>query len=729
MSLTLSNTLQNNISDDNIPLLQPWGIFPPPIVYNYNSNLLTLTPQLTINFRIRDIIGLTQFSNYESFELLARQYYQPSNTIEWLNPSCYIGHGYPNTLNVSEVYYNGLSFEFRPLFQNLPLLPTGTYTFNHEFIIRGLDASGSWNVIDTHTFQTILNVQSVGVIVFPLWINFFHQQGNTLPQKEISVNGNNWELRSQPNFVLSSTDPGVIITSESISGQTFYKAQGNGTAIVNCTLGEYYDTETSYESQDLTSFIDVYAENNYQSSIQISVDVVETPILSVNVTQLDFYAVKEVFEPNPIDIIVLSTHPPYSISKSPWLQVFDATAEIEGVIRPVKRVIPIPTSNMEVGQYDGFVKFSDTVDGDFIEIDIPVTYNLEGFVQSPYQQSRHAFTLDSVFFRFLTQYPNSYFQIEALIKTYSFFDSIEKITTIFEKVPVFQGKGELNFGQIIHRLMSKFTAPNENYLQYKPALLSLSVKEINLINNEVVRETFIQEKPFLAGLSKGMNYNYGFLNFNKKADRVTVNSFFYLNLFVPDNGYELKLFKNGTQVQTIPILNPSGYIVSKKIFFNEFRQGDIIEYKLEPSSLIEIPNSPSKMFYVIPESYFSNHIIWEDEFLLQSAFEFTGALKIQAEFENRTQNTYKNFAEVMEIITNTKVNKLSISTGWIIKDSIDTIESLLRSKKAWLVNSNNEIALRPITKSVIAEDTERELVEFLIEFQINRSYNEETYFF
>lgn len=727
MSLTLSANPQNNLPILNEPLFQSWGPVPSSNTYQFNTILMVDPTPLEINFLIRDIIGLPEYAGYSEFELIARQLFSPA-TPQWLNESCYTAQGYPNDISSSIPYENGMEFTFTPSFQNLALLSAGTYTFTHEFVIRGKDSIGFWVTLDSHSHQTILKVSNSIVEYFPEWLNFFHTQGNTLPYEEISINGTNWELRGHANFILSSTTPGVTISTEIVSGQTLYRASGTGVAVIRCTIGTFFDEQSSYTLQERISGLDVYADDVFQSAILIRVDVVTTPTLSVTPNALSFTAIKGIVEPVPIDLVILASEPPYTLTKSPWLEVTETTAEIDGIIRPVTRVSPIATSNMDAGQYDGFVKLSDTVDGELVEINIPVTYNLEGFIQSPYLQNNQAFTLDPVYFNFFTQYPDTFFQVEALIKTYSFFDSIEKVTTIFEKVPVFQGRGQLNFGQTIHRLMNKFTAPNTNYLQYKPALLSLTVKETNISDGEIIREAFIQDKPFLAGLSIGQSGNYGFLDFNKKADRVTVNSLYYLNIFVPQGSYELRVFKNGTQIDTIPLIPTNGYVVLNQISFSNFQIGDIVDYSLH---VVGDANAqpPTKRFYVIPESRYSFNVVWENEFLLQTIFEFTGAAKIQAEFENRTQNTYKNFVEVMEIITNTKVNKLSMSTGWIIKDSIDTIESLLRSKKAWLLTGNNQIALRPITKSVIAEDTERELVEYLIEFQINRSYNEETYFF
>ena len=51
----------------------------------------------------------------------------------------------------------------------------------------------------------------------------------------------------------------------------------------------------------------------------------------------------------------------------------------------------------------------------------------------------------------------------------------------------------------------------------------------------------------------------------------------------------------------------------------------------------------------------------------------------------------------------------------------------MRSKRAWLPLADKTIELRPLSKTMVNQDTERELIDYTIEFQINRQYNEETY--
>ena len=103
---------------------------------------------------------------------------------------------------------------------------------------------------------------------------------------------------------------------------------------------------------------------------------------------------------------------------------------------------------------------------------------------------------------------------------------------------------------------------------------------------------------------------------------------------------------------------------------------------------------------------------------MKSILECTGGISIKGDFENRTTILYQNLVEVLDIINNTKVNKLTISTGWLTRNDIDTIESLIRSKRVWIELPGKLVSLRPFNKTMLNEDTQRELVDYLIEFQM-----------
>ncbi len=360
--------------------------------------------------------------------------------------------------------------------------------------------------------------------------------------------------------------------------------------------------------------------------------------------------------------------------------------------------------------------------------DISWTVNvvrLSDFLTVPYATGTKAFTLDQKYFEFTSNKLGTYFQFNSTIKTYDFFTNVLNEYTILEKVVLFQGKAKVNVGQLIHRLMRKFEASNEILLQYKLATLSVTCSEILMLDESILRIGTAPDVSFVAGLSRGIT-NLGFLDFNPLANRGTKNGFAILNILYPSGNYELRTFKNGTLVSSVALPASTDTIVCKKVSFSAYTKGDVIQYVVD---VVGETNAlaPKKTFKFYPEGNHSNTIVWQNEFLLQSPLECTGTASIKSDFEFLSQKVYENLVEKLEHLSSAKEVKLYINTGWLLKTDVDTIESLMRSKRAWLLNSKGNISLRPIAKSMVNEDLERELIEFSLEFIINRNYDEETY--
>lgn len=355
-----------------------------------------------------------------------------------------------------------------------------------------------------------------------------------------------------------------------------------------------------------------------------------------------------------------------------------------------------------------------------------VVARLSDFLTNPYTSGQKAFTLDTKFFNFQSASADTYFQFDATIKTYDFFTNVLHTNQINQKIVLFNGIQKINIGQLIHRLMRKFETPNDTLLQYKEAILKIVCTEKLQADDSIIRSGTSADISFIAGLSRGLT-NLGFLDFNPEPNRVTKNSFAYLNILTPAGGYELRTYKNGTLVgDAVALPASTGIVFCKKVTFATFEKGDRIDFVID----VYLENNvsrPKKTFVVFPEGNYSNHIVWEDEFLLQKALECTGTASIVPEGEFQSQTIYVDLVERLEHLSSSKSVKLNINTGWLAYSDIDTIESLMRSKKAWLIQGNTFVNLRPIGKKLPEKDVENALIQFQLEFKINQTYNEETY--
>lgn len=378
---------------------------------------------------------------------------------------------------------------------------------------------------------------------------------------------------------------------------------------------------------------------------------------------------------------------------------------------------------------DDFISDFSTTGSDYSTADIvadpgtgpdPVTW-----FTSPYPAEGKAFTLDPKFFEITTEATDTYFQFNSTIKTYDFNTDVVKTNSIPQKLVPFKGFTNINLGKLIHRLMSNFNEVNDNFTQYKFAELSIVCIELLQSNNSIVRSYVAPTISFIAGLSRGIT-DFGFLDFNPKPNRVTKNSFAYLNFYIPPGTFELRTLKNGNVITTETLPSDAETTLCKKVLFNAYSQGDVIEYVIDAIDG-DNPDAPKKTFILFPDCYYSNMIVWENEFKMQSSLECTGSASLDADLEFQSQKLYKNLVEKLEHLSNSKDVKLFIDTGWLLFSDIDTIESLMRSKRVWLIQGENEISLRPTGKKLPKQDYDNELISFPLEFTINRAYDEETY--
>lgn len=611
--------------------------------YTYNAG--TVSPAIEqVIFVIKDLEGFSaenpyygqyeynysNFTDYSDYRLKTEINYNPTG-VAWVDPASYQEYGYYDQYSPYVPYNSGMAFVFTPVFQNLSFLAIGNYILKHQFTIQGLSPYGTWQDINTYEYETRLNVTALAIdpsptLSFnPASFDFAHQQNTSLPSKTIAMTGNLWKIVGKPNFIFSSSTPGINISTVGSGATAYQVASGSGNAFINVALSSFYNGNSVFSPTDLAGTFEILEDD----------------------------------------------------------LAFGTIAWTATVVR------------------------------------------LSDFLTVPFAPSEKAFTLDQKYFEFTSNNLGTYFQFDAVIKTYDFFTNVLNEFTIPQKIVLFKGKAKVNLGQVIHRLMRKFNVVNAELLQYKLATLDITCSEILMTDESVIRSGVTPQIKYVAGLGLGIT-NFGFLDFNPLPNRGTISGFAILNMLYPAGNYELRTLKNGTQVSAVALPTSTDVVVCHKVAFSAFAKGDVIQYVIDLVGQTTA-NAPQKTFKLFPEGNYSNTIVWQNEFLLQSPLECTGTASIKSDFEFVSQKVWENLVEILEHLSSSKEVKLYINTGWLLQTDVDTVESLMRCKRAWLLNPNGNISLRPVGKSMINLDSERELIEYSLEFTINRNYDEETY--
>lgn len=726
MPVNSTTTPSNNTGVIDVPIYQDWMPEPRQIQLTKSINISSTLSPFIEPIQIKDVIGLYP-SSYQ-FRLLIAKTFLPSNVPQWIVPFIYQINGIDEADGILLITQNGNILQFPVTTANTALLPIGVYRYRQLFTLQARKSSGLWSAISSMQHETILSITN-DLVVFNPKNNFIDHIIGTSPESvAVSIDGNNWKIVGNYKFVLSSENLGVLIQPMSDSNGNFQILSGSGPAIVNITLNSYFDIvgdEPYIRSYDALA---VMANNTVVNVIAMRVLKFGTEILTLSPNEIFFVAEKNINVAAPQNLL-FECNVPYQITSSPWLITEVQTIFIDGVPTRVIIVAPLSSSNLDAGTYQGFVKVSATINGELEEISVAVTYTIIDIAMLPYEQDTLAFTLDNTFIECSSFNPDTYMQLSVKIKSYDFYTDLVNDFSISEKIGLFKGKARVNIGKTIHQIMNKSKEVNENVFQYKSTVVSVEISEIALSDNVILRTKVFSEIKFLAGLSNFFN-QFGFLKLNHQPERVTINSYKYINFFVPSGIYKFRTFKNDELLSETILDDSENKVMTFKVEFLQFQQGDKIEYQLvnNGDGFFEKVLRSNKIAYIVfPEGMYTNHINWEDEFLLKQAVECTGDYTIKGNLEFISQTKYVNLVEHLSHLEVGKVSKITINTGWVMQSDRDMIESLMRSKKVWINAQGKTIYLVPISEQITKQDSAQELIEYTIEFRINPDYNEQTH--
>ncbi len=683
--------------------VQTWGADPSLILFQFTIGDPTPNDQVVATSFV-DILDPIA-SLYESI------YLEIDNTANWLGVS---GITLPYTIDAVGITEN-ITYSIITT-----ALTQGIYSTAVTFRIMGVMSSGQIDLLSSWDYTVNLKVNGEAEIIeptLPRW-DIEYYQGTPIPAPNtIDIDGTDWVIKCPPEFILSA-DAAVNITQDQDGWST---ATASGSYQVAVRLADSWQTE-SVGTYDYYIYINPNTAIARTQPVRVRVlEVVEWAFIPDN---LHFEAIKNYQEATP-QLLVIDSVPVFNVVTFPdWLTITPITGQNHTELT----VVPVPSINTDAGEYSGTIDISRDVDGTTITESIPVTYSLTGFIATPYIPETFAFTLDTNFIQFFSDMADTYFRVKLTAIVSEFYTGITHTKEYYYKVPLFQQHQKMNIGRIVDRIMLRMKEYNDTDLaQYKLADVSLYITEIIRSTETVVREFYLNNIKFVAGLIPQTIYNnMAFLNVNPAPSRVTPLSFYFLNYLIPTGIFSLITYRNDTEESSEIINSGEHNVFSKKIQFNNYLPGDTITLKLLSANNTEV----EKKFYVFPEGKQSNHIIWEDEYKLKQALEFTGSYIINQGIVNITSKYYINLLEVLEKIDSTKTADLIINTGWLSKSDQVSITSLFSRKKAFLYFSNGTLLdLVPISNKIKSVDSDRDLISFDAKFKINFKDNAQTYSF
>ncbi|WP_445458451.1 hypothetical protein [Flavobacterium sp. HNIBRBA15423] len=701
---------------------QDWD-HPQKIEFNWRK---TTSIPSSINFllKIRDIIGEPEAVGYTDFE------FRIFGSASWLTLSGDFTTGtyYP----ISTTGMTG----------NISLQPTSlinTFNSSQKYASYILQVTGKSPEDITNGTRTILSFSLLNIylnvyayeqpILTPYLLPFTHYHQTLVPDfQEMNVDAiGSWGIflpGTSDRYEVNVISGDLLVEVLTIYGSTTKKISGNGSGVFEIRPSQVYlDSLTVGSFSDVISF--GFNPDWYNFISNLTIDILEPIDILATPAALSFYAIKTILEA-PIQALNIQALYDFTLEFPIWA-VPSVTSGVVGSNDIDVGVVP--SDAIDAGTYTGNIIVSYDNGNGIQQFLIPITYIVDGFIILPYSTTEFNFTLDNKFVSFYSDLENTFFDMLMNIKVFDFFTGLETIFIIPLKIVLLRNRQKENIGLKIHRVMKRILELDFSSQKiYKTCEVDITVEEKDLETKEVQRDFTLEKVKFIAGISpKSIIDGMAILSIYDGPTRVLVDSIQTINLLIKAGSYVVQIIVNNTMSMTYSVSGQDYNVIMDQIDFSslEIKPGDVIEYRLYTT----LVNYLSKTFYVFPDNVESLRVVWEDEYKLISSLQFTGDYKVISDFDIRTFKKYKDLVEIVENIKTDKEIKLSLNTGFILKSEQILVESLVRSRRAWLVLENQNIELIPQTKSMINIDSSRELNSYNLEFIINRTSNEEIYNF
>ena len=725
MSGLTINPGNNTVQTNSTPVMQDWAFSPASISLVYYQGQPMPAAQVVAT-QFKDMIGLaaTQAGTNFQYRLYAG-IAQGAST----NHILIAGTSILPTGSGWAAYTNGMSGNMTYSFQVLNILSPGTYTFPVYHQIRATFNGIPQTIAERILYIKITVYPSTAPGIFtPDGLNFVRTIGSPADVlKQVQVTSTAFWSLSVPYGFGFTPEPGVTIIQTSDGG---HLASGTGNKVIHIVCSSM--VEPSVIAQNPMPF--TLAVNGGQQDLPMTVTFVGSSGLFLQYASLHYIGYKGISEAAP-KTVGISYPGAYTIVLPPFI-----TGPAAGQNNGNYTFIALSTANMAAGQYTGKIKIYRASDNAILG-NIEVVYDVIANIQSPYRPRAFAFTLDDEYITLTSELEDTYYDIMLKADIYDYYAETYKQESFPFKVRLFQKKQIFSIGDTIHKLM-KGLPHFEDVVQdpYIPAIVSLDITERSDTDPDYSLPLQLNNIKFIAGRKPKLEGGNGVLDLNPEPSRITASGYTYLNFLVGGYLSSLHVYRyRGSEVTPVSSTHMSVGIKTIKVDMAAIgaAPGDIFEYRLQagffdidPAMGGETIVSVSKFYKVFPDALESNYIIWENEYKLRSCIEFTGDFTVKSEFDNRTQSLMDQLKEVLVKLESNKSSKLTINTGYLLKSDKPSIESLCRAKRAALVFPDGKIInLVPIQKSIVNVDNKQELIDFDVEFEINRQFNEEIYSF
>ena len=603
-------------------------------------------------------------------------------------------------------------------FLNLDLIDAGVYRSNIRFEASGVNnATSQREILETRTLPISLTVTAAEAqFANPDTLSFTHTIGQFRPPpKDIFINITGEFTVTYPRFfTILSPQPRFIENNPIFNVLRF-----NGRATLNVFLNSTVDAlGVGFHTQVIT-----VRSATQTILILVNLSLASSNTIRVIPNSLAFEAIIGTTEPEAQPLRIVSGLP-YTTVKPDWLTIFgpDPVADTFNAF-----VVPINSENLTPGVYQEDIVLT----SDIGEVRVPVTLTVKANAYTELLPFKVNFTKDQLYINLSTKNIGVYLKV--FYKITVFDDGTTAIIEYPLDVPIFNGKAKFHPGETVEVLFPKIKTldtyiPNnlaaatyQVFTYYRPIEIDITMEERAFNTDEIVKSHELNDILFVRG-KKPLDYTQqNAIFYAQHPVRVTKNSFAMFNFLKRSGLHTINISLNGVSNRNITHDTRLDSLFGMVLDFKDFKEGDLIDVKLD--GLL------TKRFYVFPENKESYHIAWISEHEQIEMLEFTGSFSVDSDYESIENRVFDNLVDKIEKLSTLKSQAVSANTGWLLKNNHLIIDSLIRSRKAWLFlpGTDYKIEMVPQTKNLANFDSDRELYAYNVEFIINPEHDSEVY--
>lgn len=378
---------------------------------------------------------------------------------------------------------------------------------------------------------------------------------------------------------------------------------------------------------------------------------------------------------------------------------------------------------------------------------INVKYNIHAGYDEEYTKAVH-FTRDNdelVFYK--TTPDKSFLRLATNIRSFTSSGSIHSDTQLSLDIPFVNNRAKINIGRELEDYLSTDTTFNKSGRSrgvYPPLELRATAIEIKQDDFSILNQDALPLQYYLSGRNplslKAVNHPFWCVSRPSVTRLISTTGIISLSVFKPakDAIKNFILRKNGVFVKNITPQNQTfgqmrPYFVTANVGLTgmQLAVGDVLSFEYEGIS-------QQREFIIRPPSKESIPVAFLTIFNTYELFEFTGGYSDSIDYEHSIVDTRESYLEITKKLFSKNPQKITLNTGWILKDEVFIIDELIRSKQAMIPTPTMwtkstvyaqetilDINLIPVSSKIVSMDSENNRRQYDVEFLVNQNYENE----